>query len=471
MLAVLDFAMLSAPVRPDIPSWEESEWNRLLLLIESGTVVPIIGSELSLNSASSEGRLRLKTLATELAKRLNVSADALPAELPLNEIACRLADKGGLAQDLSLELYQLLQASPLPPSAALRQLAAVTDLQLFVTTAFDTALETALGETRLAEVVSLSYAPNDIQDLPGPHKTLTQPVVYHLLGKLAVNPSYAVTEEDKLEFFHSLLSPQRRPERLFTTLAASHLLIIGGGYTDWLARFFLRASKGERRLSDPRTVWEFMADRTAAADPALVLFLKHFSKATRLFPDAEPAEFVTELHRRWGERNPSKLWKAESAAAQEPMVVRPPEQMPDRAIFISYAREDVAAVSKLFTGLSERGFNVWFDFERLEAGDEFAQKIQRSIQRCSMFMPVISRHTEGRRPRFFRREWRIALDREQDYLPDAPFIIPVAIDDIPEATAQVPDRFLNKHWTRLAGGEVTDEFANQLRRKLGELGE
>jgi hypothetical protein len=452
--------MLPAPVRPDIPLWEESEWNRLLLLIESGMVVPIIGSELSLNSANSEGRLRLKTLATELAKRLGVSADELPAELPLNEIACRLADDGGLAQDLSLELYQLLQTSPLPPSVALRQLAEVTDFQLFVTTAFDTSLETALRETRLTEILSLSYAPNDIQDLPGPRKALTQPVVYHLLGKMAVNPSYAITEEDTLEFFHALLSPQRRPERLFATLATSHLLIIGGGYTDWLARFFLRASKGERRLSDPRPVWEFMADRKAAADAALVLFLKHFSKPTRLFPDAEPAEFVTELHRRWCERNPGKLRKA---AAQEPVVVRPPEQMPDRAIFISYAREDLGAVSKLFTGLSERGFNVWFDFERLEAGDEFAQKIQRSI-------PVISRHTEGRRPRFFRREWRIALDREQDYLPGAPFIIPVAIDDVQEATAQVPDRFLNKHWTRLAGAEVTEEFANQLRRKLEELG-
>ena len=151
-------------------------------------------------------------------------------------------------------------------------------------------------------------------------------------------------------------------------------------------------------------------------------------------------------------------------------MVRPPEQMPDSAIFISYARADVAAVGKLFTGLSQRGFNVWFDFDRLEAGDEFAQKIQRSIQRCSVFMPVISHYTEDPRPRFFRREWRFARDREQDDPPDAPFIIPVAIDDIPEATARVPDRFLNKHWTRLAGGEVTEEFASQLRRKLQELG-
>jgi hypothetical protein len=331
--------------------WDESEWNRLLLLIESRTVVPIIGSELSLHSADSEGRLRLENLATELAKRLGVPADGLPAELPLNEIACRLAEKGGFAQDLYLQLYQLLQKSPLRPSVALRQLAEVTDFQLFVTTAFDTALETALQETRLVEVLSLFYAPNDVQDPPpSPRKALAQPVAYHLLGKLAVNPSYAITEEDTLEFFHALLSPQRRPERLFATLAANHLLIIGGGYTDWLARFFLRASTGERRLSDLRTVWEFVADRKAAADAALVLFLRHFSKPTRLFPDAEPAEFVAELHRRWCERNPGKLPKAKTAAAQE-AVVRPPEQMPDSA---GRAFSDVSGALRLTVSRTTR---------------------------------------------------------------------------------------------------------------------
>jgi hypothetical protein len=116
-------------------------------------------------------------LATELAKRLGVPADGVRAELPFNEIACRLAEKGGLAQDLYLQVYQLLQTSPLKPSIALRQLAEVTDFQLVVTTAFDTAPETALQETRLVEVLSLSYAPNDVQDPPpSPLKALAQPV-------------------------------------------------------------------------------------------------------------------------------------------------------------------------------------------------------------------------------------------------------------------------------------------------------
>ncbi|MBV9491999.1 MAG: hypothetical protein JO069_20080 [Verrucomicrobia bacterium] len=46
----------------------------------------------------------------------------------------------------------------------------------------------------------------------------------------------------------------------------------------------------------------------------------------------------------------------------------------------------------------------------------------------------------------------------------------MAIDDLAEATARVPDGFLNKHWSRLQGGEVTEDFAAQLRRKLEALG-
>jgi TIR domain-containing protein/SIR2-like protein len=448
-------------------AWDETEWDRLLLLVERGTVIPIVGAELSLHCVSPDGQSLLMNLARQLAARLRVSAEALPSDAPLNEIACRLVASGSSLQDLYVELYQLLQTSPLPPSEPLQQLAQITDFQILITTTFDTSLEAAIREARSVEALSLSYAPNDIQDLPGPRKALTQPVIYHLLGRADVSPSYALTEEDKLEFFHAIQSPQRRPERLFAELSASNVMILGGSYTDWLARFFLRSVKVGRRLSDQRPVREFIADREVAADLGFVLFLQQYSKPTRLYPDGDPIGFVAELHRRWCKRNPGKLRSFEVVAGS-PAIERPPSEMPNHAIFISYAREDTAAVRELFTGLKTRGLKVWFDFDRLEAGDEYEMKIKRSIQRCALFVPVISRNTEDRKPRFLKREWNFALDRARDFLPEDPFIIPVVIDDTPESTARVPDRFLNQHWTRLPGGTVTNEFAAQLKRIVAE---
>src|SRR5438094_1500963 len=200
-----------------IESWTEAEWERLLLLVECSAVIPIVGAELSLG-AGTEENAPIQKLARELAQQLEISAEQLPADDPLNEIAYRLARQGRSAQDLYLEIYRLLHKSPIAPTEPLRQLAQITDFQLFITTAFDTAIETAIRDARETETLSLSYAPNDVQDLPGARKSLTLPVVYHLLGKVAVSPSYVVTEEDTLEFFHALLSPQRRPERLFAEL-------------------------------------------------------------------------------------------------------------------------------------------------------------------------------------------------------------------------------------------------------------
>jgi hypothetical protein len=66
----------------------------------------------------------------------------------------------------------------------------------------------------------------------------------------------------------------------------------------------------------------------------------------------------------------------------------------------------------------------WFDLERLEGGDVFEAKIRKNIRACTLFLPMISRNTEDKNPRFFKREWNWALDRANDYLPDDPLSCP-----------------------------------------------
>ena len=43
-------------------------------------------------------------------------------------------------------------------------------------------------------------------------------------------------------------------------------------------------------------------------------------------------------------------------------------------------------------------------------------------------MPVISAQTEARREGYFRREWRLAVDRSHDMADDVMFLLPVVID-------------------------------------------
>jgi hypothetical protein len=211
------------------------------------------------------------------------------------------------------------------------------------------------------------------------------------------------------------------------------------------------------RLSDPRDVGEVLADDHSLGDLRLMNFLQQVSLRTRVYSGG--AKFVDELHRRWT----SRRQPAEVIAFATPARFLPPErEMPDHAVFISYAREDLPAVQRLKAGLDAAGITTWFDLDRLEGGDDYDRKIQRNIARCSYFIPVVSATTERRLEGYFRREWSYAIDRSRNIAEGALFILPVCIDDTRAIDAHVPDRFKALHITQLPGGDVTPEFARHL---------
>jgi hypothetical protein len=90
----------------------------------------------------------------------------------------------------------------------LRQLAEITDFNLFLTTGFDSLMESALAEIRKAEIQSLAYSPAERQDLPV-RKDLILPTVYHIFGVADVSPTYAVSREDHLEWIYAMESRPR----------------------------------------------------------------------------------------------------------------------------------------------------------------------------------------------------------------------------------------------------------------------
>jgi hypothetical protein len=172
--------------------------------------------------------------------------------------------------------------------------------------------------------------------------------------------------------------------------------------------------------------------------------------------------FVNELHERWLKRQKPGAAAAVSGVAPQ-RFLPPAREMPENAIFISYAREDLAAVQRLKASLDAAGLTTWFDLDRLEGGDDYDRKIHANIGRCSFFLPVISATTQRRHEAYFRREWSYAVDRSRNIAEGAVFILPVCIDDTPEATALVPEKFKAVHISRLPGGEPSPDFIRRLR--------
>jgi TIR domain-containing protein/SIR2-like protein len=440
-------------------SLDEDAWEDLLSFIEERRVIPIVGPELLMVTTEHGPRLLFDWAAERLAARLNVSVAELPQPYTLNDVVCVFLAGRGRREEAYVRLRSIIKDANFEPPPALRHLAAITDFDLFVSSTADSLLEAAVNLERFGGASStdvLSYSPNRVVDLPGERDRLQRPVIYHLFGKLAASPTYVISDEDLLEFICALQSEHLVPEKLFHELEHNHLLFIGSNFTNWLARLFLRMAK-RQRLSDPRDVGEVLADDHTSHDDRLVSFLQQVSVRTRIYVGAE--RFVEELHRRWQARH------RPAAAAPRPGPTRflpPAHEMPDNAVFISYAREDLAAVQEIKAGLEAAGVNTWFDMDRLEVGDDYDRKIRSNIARCSYFIPVVSASTQRRLEGYFRREWSYAMDRARNMADGALFILPVSIDATNAADALVPDKFKALHFSQLPGGQVPPEFAARL---------
>jgi TolB-like protein/tetratricopeptide (TPR) repeat protein len=137
------------------------------------------------------------------------------------------------------------------------------------------------------------------------------------------------------------------------------------------------------------------------------------------------------------------------------------------AVFLSYASEDAEPARRIAQGLETAGIEAWLDQSELRGGDAWDQTIRRRIRDCALFMPVVSAHTEARLEGYFRREWKLAVDRTQDMAEGKPFLLPVVIDATSELRAQVPEAFRAVQWTRLTGGEATPAFIARIGGLLG----
>jgi TolB-like protein/Tfp pilus assembly protein PilF len=137
-----------------------------------------------------------------------------------------------------------------------------------------------------------------------------------------------------------------------------------------------------------------------------------------------------------------------------------------KAVFLSYASEDSEAAQRIADALRAAGIEVWFDKSELRGGDAWDRQIRQQIHECRLFIPIISAHSEQRDEGYFRREWKLAVDRTHDMAEKRAFLVPVVIDGTSERGASVPDKFLDLQWTRMPQGVATLAFVEQVGRML-----
>jgi TolB-like protein len=156
---------------------------------------------------------------------------------------------------------------------------------------------------------------------------------------------------------------------------------------------------------------------------------------------------------------PTFVGEMSSAGESENTSARP-------SVFLSYASEDRTAATKIRDAMAAAGLDVWYDENELGGGDAWDKKIRQQIRECDYFMALVSARTEARHEGYFRREWRLAVERTLDMVDDHPFILPVAIDNTDQASAKVPEKFLAVQWLKVPDGQPTPGLAALFNRLL-----
>src|SRR5687767_11500554 len=206
---------------------EDLDWDEFILYVRDGRVVPVVGNELLQVDVDGRQTPLETVLARDLARELGVEIP-VEGDVRIAHVAFRYLQGRGSTKRLYPKLKAVLDRRQFEIPTALRQLAAIREFQLVLTTSSSSMIRTALDQVRFggrAETEVLAFSP---YSKPGDLATAASPTscVYHLFGMASSMPEYVITDEDLIEFLHGLQS-DRRPQNLFDYLRGRHLLFLG----------------------------------------------------------------------------------------------------------------------------------------------------------------------------------------------------------------------------------------------------
>jgi hypothetical protein len=449
----------------------EREWDKLINLVLERCVVPVVGVELLTIERDGHEELLYDLWGQALLESYPdspVSPVDLRAPL-LYQVTNKLSQNQNMGE-LAYDIDDVIRRKPWPIPVGLRKLAAITSFPLFITASIDHLMVAAIEEEQsstVGKVKQIVFTPRGTKssvDLPDDFHSSPEPTVFHLFGATGpVEGTFAKTEDDLIVYSWSLLDQQYAPQRLYDYLQQKTILLLGCNFPDWLGRFLVHALYSGRQEASIN-----IYQVSNHSEPGMEDYLRR--KRAKIFPAQSPTSFLTELHRRWLAKKPAGI-----ISCGESQCSPSSHNIPFRrgSVFLSYAREDRAAVRLLKAQLEAANIDTWMDEEDLEPGDNFRQVIHDNIKNASFFIAIISRslndldQQERRLGRFVWREWKWAVDANMDRRDGDRFLQPLVIDNTPAGATFVEPPIRDfSHWTSLQNGRLPDEFIQFLSRGI-----
>lgn len=239
-----------------------------------------------------------------------------------------------------------------------------------------------------------------------------RPTLVYIFGKVTSDTAqdFLKTENDAIRFIELWMN---RQEPIIKLMKDRRVLALGCKFKDWYFRFFWYILKRDfNRLGEGEVALSL--DDGDPDEKNLHRFLDR--KQIRLHTDARGfMRSVCDM------LNPEKH-SPDSEAFHELLK----SKRGDGEVFLSYCHQDFILASRIFFQLTEQGYSVWFDNEKL-CGGGYEAEIRSAIDRARVVITLLTPNivddlAAGVPDRFYVKEWRWASQTGCSH------IIPLAAD-------------------------------------------
>lgn len=245
------------------------------------------------------------------------------------------------------------------------------------------------------DVVQIENAQQSFKQVMYDEFGVTRPTLCYVFGKVNIDKSlsenrFVLSENDAMEKISSWFENHKNNSFL-KYVRTFRLLSVGCQFDDWMFRFF----------------WFLLRGRVSTeADGQVAVEIKNDDKLRNYLENEKVKVFAN-----------ARLFMNDTADCIERATDM--ENMPrkENGVFISYAHEDRHVALRLFDKLHTAGVNVWIDEENLESGDRYLPRIQKAIETCKVFMPVLSSqvktdiNNDVYKNRWYAKEWQMIQQR------------------------------------------------------------
>lgn len=405
------------------------DWENLLDSLISGEIVPVIGNDLSLVKENKEDFISLyEYFAKETSRHYKIPNN----NLNIHELA--LYQRKYNIENFSTKvkgIYNKLKDEKKFFTEPLMKLAKITDFKYYISTAIDDLLVDAIrNERHLTEgelnVINYSLVKKAIKHVK---HTVT---IFRLMGSMNDLTNYAIDEEKMLEHIFSISSREYHDhpqiKELIDKIKDKIFLFIGCDFPDWFMRFLMRILTN-RRLNNIGFK-DYVINKSSKHPEKLMDFLAYCGKDFVVINNGDSHNaiaFIDQLYLQWID----KIEKSQKARFEG-------------TVFISYYNKDLEKAIYLKEQLEAEGIKIWLDKNDLEAG-KHKDNIEKVIMnKCDIFVPIISNWILDKPKCYARKvEWKAAEQRyDVDKHRGKRFIVIPCITDLTVSIdTRMPDFF------------------------------